>query len=188
MSTEENKLISEIIDAIKYYQESNVDIPFIIAPIHEAIIQKKCNYLIADTFLNKHSIYYIDVEESNDGIHTIIIEFDDLPYRYLIECSTEGRYWGFCECTPDMNDYREDKGCCGHGCDWEAPRIQIKKVYDMTLHSWTGDEHSYWEFEDEYYKKDKALKEEKDLQYKEDRKKYLEKEISKMAAELETLY
>lgn len=60
-----------------------------------------------------------------------------------------------------MKDYREDKHCCGYGCDWWAPAFEIRKSYIMGRHSWDGDEHDYWDFEDDFYKDDKELADKK---------------------------
>ena len=184
----ENKIIEEVVSSIKYYKNTDIDIPFVIAPIYEALEKKMYEDMVSDISSHNHSIYYIEDDEYGDIMRNLLIQFETLPFEYRINCHCEDRYWGFCECTPDMEDYREDKQCCGHGCDWSAPMIDVEKIYHLNSHSWSGDEHSYWDFEDEYYKRDSALKEEKDLQYKEDRKKYLENEISKMTAELEKLY
>ena len=184
----ENKILSEIVNAIKNYEETDVDIPFTIAPIYEAFEKKMCEDLVRDVSEHEHSIFYSEDDEYYDTTRSVLIHFEDLPFHYKINCFCEDRYWGFCECTPDMPDYRKDKGCCGHGCDWCAPAIEVKKVYDLMTHSWSGDEHSYWDFENTYYQKDKEIADKKKEAEKAVRRAYLESEISKMTTELETLY
>ena len=60
-----------------------------------------------------------------------------------------------------MTDYREDKHCCGHGCDATFCEFSLHKVLHITSGSWYGDEHDYWEFEDEFYTSDKELADKK---------------------------
>ena len=109
------------------------------------------------------------------GICKAIVTFYDSKevkdFQYEINFIYNQRDWGYCQCTPDMKDYREDKHCCGHGCDWWAPSFEIKKSYLMNRYSWNGDEHDYWGFEDEFYMSDKELADKKE---KEDRERQIE--------------
>ena len=70
-----------------------------------------------------------------------------------------------------MRDYREDKQCCGHGCDAAFCEFSLYKVLHIASGSWEGDEHDYWEFEDEFYLSDKELSDKKE---KEDREREIE--------------
>lgn len=60
-----------------------------------------------------------------------------------------------------MEDYREDKHCCGHGCDASFCSFSLHKIVNLGGDTWHGDEHDYWEFEDDFYKTDKELGEKK---------------------------
>jgi len=66
-----------------------------------------------------------------------------------------------------MTDYREDKQCCGHGCDASFCEFSLHKVLHIISDSWEGDEHDYWDFEDEFYLSDKELAEKKEKEDKE---------------------
>lgn len=78
-------------------------------------------------------------------------------YDYLISFTYDFRDYGYCECTPDMDDYREDKECCGHGCDATFCEFLLQKISYVKRDSWHGDEHDYWNFEDEFYLNDEEL-------------------------------
>ena len=61
----------------------------------------------------------------------------------------------------------------------------------MGRHSWDGDEHDYWDFEDDFYKDDKELAEQEEKRHKELEIKELKARIeadSKKLAELEQSY
>lgn len=108
--------------------------------------------------------------------------YDDQKHpEYIYElCFTyDTRDYGYCECTPDMPDYREDKHCCGHGCDAVFCEFSLHKVLHIVSGSWEGDEHNYWDFEDEFYLGDKELAEKKES---EDR----EREIKELRNRIET--
>ena len=60
-----------------------------------------------------------------------------------------------------MPDYREDKHCCGHGCDATFCEFELHKVLHITKDTWNGDEHDYWDFEDDFYMSDKELADKK---------------------------
>lgn len=58
---------------------------------------------------------------------------------------------GYCRCEPDDPDYRPDKGCCGHRCDWNVPMIRIFRNEEIVYsYMWKGDESSFWDFEDKW--------------------------------------
>ena len=82
-------------------------------------------------------------------------------YDYRFEFSYDTRDYGYCECTPDMPDYREDKHCCGHGCDASFCAFELHKIVHVVKDTWHGDEHDYWDFEDEFYINDKELSDKK---------------------------
>ena len=105
-------------------------------------------------------------------------------YSYKIEFGKDDRSWGYCTCTNEDQDYREDKDCCGHGCDWTAPTISIKKIISLGNNGWTGDEHDYWDFEDNFYKSNDELAKGKEEQEKLDRIEYIETTIDELKNEL----
>ena len=178
---------------------SILNIPFIVSSLWEAFKAEPNIYSDFIKCLSKAYDYQITIVEPNNdyyGICRAIVGFyvsDKVyegleEYQYEIEFYYDPREWGYCECTPDMKDYREDKGCCGHGCDWWAPAFEMRKSYEVGNHSWNGDEHDYWDFEDDFYKDDKELAEQEEKRHKELEIKELKARIeadSKKLAELE---
>ena len=112
---------------------------------------------------------------------------EESDFRYEIIFNYDERNWGYCECKPSDQDYREDKHCCGHGCDWEAPSVEVRKSFLVSNHSWHGDEHDYWEFEDKFYESDKEENEKKLLAEREYKIKNLKETIENAQKELKKL-
>lgn len=110
-----------------------------------------------------------------------------LDFEYEIVFDYDERNWGYCECNPSDLDYREDKHCCGHGCDWDAPSIKVRKSFLISEHSWSGDEHDYWDFEDKFYADDKEENEKKLLAEREYKIKSLKETIENAQKELKKL-
>ena len=94
---------------------------------------------------------------------------------------------GYCECQPGDDDYNEDRQCCGHSCDWDAPAVTVYKCYDVDDGVWNGDEHDYWDFEDAFYKDDLELKAHIEEEAKRQRIKELEKQITSYQNDLNML-
>ena len=112
----------------------------------------------------------------------------DMPnYYYRICFSYDERDWGYCECTPDMEDYREDKKCCGHGCDASFCSFSLHKINNIMSDSWHGDEHDYWDFEDKFYMDDKELADKKNKEETERKIRELQKRISSDSKKLAEL-
>ena len=169
---------------------------YIIAPLKQNLLKEEYKDFI--THLSKYNYQINYSEDKSEGYTNGSIdiylyqrnsEYEEwnTPFEnfsYNIEFTKDQRYWGYCECTSDDEDYREDKNCCGHGCDWTAPEFRIKKVIDIGIDSWHGDAHDYWDFEDNFYKSDKELAEEKAKKDKELKIKYLQDNINKMQKEL----
>lgn len=171
-------LIEELKQA-KRYNFKDLDIPFIISSLYQSFAnnEEKYNQFILD--LKGVFEYFIDVSKSSDCWNEIInvsIYTDD-EYYYKLTFYYDERDYGYCECTPDMPDYREDKKCCGHGCDASFCSFTLNKIINIASGSWQGDEHDYWEFEDSFYKADKAALEEKERQMKESKIKELKNRI-----------
>ena len=208
------KLIDEIVEALKYEKERGVlrndqlDIPFIISTLYQSFKNKTDKYenLISD--LSRYCDYNIEITDSKNDYNGIIdicinlvkweevneygdanIDTYECPdYDYEIRFTYDERDWGYCECTPDMPDYREDKHCCGHGCDATFCEFEIFKVTKIIKDSWHGDEHTYWDFEDNFYSDDKELADKKAEEDKARMIKELKSRIeadSKKLAELE---
>lgn len=174
-----------------------LNIPFIISSlyqsfnkdtnIYEEFIQDLCLYPDYDISITDSKNDYngiVDVEinlvkfpddEENEQYY---MSSHSPDYNYKLRFTYDTRDYGYCQCTPDMPDYREDKHCCGHGCDATFCEFSLHKVLNITSHSWDGDEHDYWEFEDEFYLNDKELA---DKKKEEDR----EREIAELRNRIE---
>ena len=206
------KFLDKLIEELKREKEYNrlkndqLDIPFIISAMYQSFKNNTEKYkdFIAD--LDKYSDYGLYVEDSqndynglidigitlvryiNDANDPTFTDYDNPDYDYKFTLTYDERHYAYCECTPDMEDYRDDKGCCGHGCDASFCAFELHKIVHVVEDSWHGDEHDYWEFEDDFYKTDKELGEKKAEEDKERMIRNLKEtieEATKKLAELE---
>ena len=162
-------------EARKIYDIKGLDIPFIVSSLWQSFNNNPDKYKEFISDLGKWSDYNVNIDESrNDynGIIDVTVVLADIgnseyldvlysDYDYRFEFSYDTRDYGYCECSPDMPDYREDKHCCGHGCDASFCQFDLYKVLHITNDTWQGDEHDYWDFEDEFYMNDKELADKK---------------------------
>lgn len=206
------KFLDTFVDELKrensdreYHDTRKLNVPFIISTLYQSFNNNtdKYNEFISD--LEKWSDYSLIIDKPvNDynGIIDVTVslikydeeseenfsEYDTTDYDYKFCFSYDERNWGYCECTPDMDDYREDKHCCGHGCDAYFCEFELHKILHITKDTWNGDEHDYWDFEDEFYTDDKELTDKKAEEDKSRMVKELKSRIeadSKKLAELE---
>lgn len=192
------KFIEELIEALKYENtyrdlepsDKKLDIPFLIAGLWQDLIS---NYEHYDEFCSDlRNCYNIVILDDNYYICKVCVNFfneimEVLDFEYEIVFDYDERNWGYCECNPSDLDYREDKHCCGHGCDWDAPSIKVRKSFLISEHSWSGDEHDYWDFEDKFYADDKEENEKKLLAEREYKIKSLKETIENAQKELKKL-
>ena len=190
MNNVKEDLINKIIDELKrvnedkeYRGERRLNIPFMIAPLSQSLEQFKS--LIND--LEEHTYYgvtYIEPEQENyysNGTIGITLEKNDneldkeekyikeheeysyfpTDYTYKINFEIDERDWKLCQCSEGDKDYDKKHNCCGHGCDWSAPACSIEKVIEIGSKVWEGDEHDYWDFEDNFYNIDEKEKQAK---------------------------
>ena len=148
----------------KIYDIKGLDIPFIVSSLWQSFNNNPDKYKEFISDLGKWSDYnaIIDVTVVLADIGNseyLDVLYSDYDYRF--EFSYDTRDYGYCECSPDMPDYREDKHCCGHGCDASFCQFDLYKVLHITNDTWQGDEHDYWDFEDEFYMNDKELADKK---------------------------
>lgn len=199
------KFIKQLVDALKYentYREPNgkkLDVPFLVSVLWQDLIDnyecynefcsdlKDCdNYDIViencDYYICKANVFLYN-ETENDSWKCV----EESDFIYEITFGYDERNWGYCECKPGDPDYREDKGCCGHGCDWYAPSVEVRKSFLVSNYSWSGDEHDYWEFEDKFYESDNEEKQKKLLAEKEYKIKNLKETIENAQKELKKL-
>ncbi len=201
------KFLGSFIEALKYAKEHNhndlindqLDIPFIISSLYQSFKNNPSDYAEIISDLEKYPDYGFSIENSrNDYIGIIDVYVylsketngwqDETPnYDYFISFAYDFRDYGYCECTPDMEDYREDKQCCGHGCDATFCEFLLQKISYIKRDSWHGDEHDYWEFEDEFYLNDEELAEKKREEDREVEIKELKKRIEEDSKRLKAL-
>ena len=159
----------------EYHETRKLDVPFIISTLYQSFNNNTDKYKEFISDLEKWSDYNVNLDKSRDDYNGIIdvtvvlvdinnSEYLDVlysDYDYRFEFSYDTRDYGYCECTPDMPDYREDKHCCGHGCDASFCAFELHKIVHVINDTWDGDEHDYWDFEDDFYKDDKELADKK---------------------------
>lgn len=158
-----------------------LNIPFILSTLYQSFAKNDNKYEDFASDLEQYSDYNILISESANDYNGIIdvdipllkyleedncgfCDYDEPDYDYQLRFSYDERDWGYCECTPDMPDYREDKHCCGHGCDASFCSFSLHKILHVANDTWSGDEHDYWEFEDAFYATDKKMADEKQEQ------------------------
>lgn len=199
------KFIEQLIDVLKYentYREPNgkkLNIPFLVSALWQDLMD---NYECYDEFcsdLRDCNDYDIVIGEDNYCICKVNVFLynetennnwkcaEESDFRYEITFSYDERNWGDCECSPGDPDYREDKHCCGHGCDWEAPSVEVRKSFLVSNHLWSGDEHDYWDFEDKFYADDKEENKKKLLAEREYKIKNLKETIENAQKKLKEL-
>ena len=188
-----------LIEALKeennsYERNDVLDIPFIISSLYQSFENNPKKYKEFSESLQYYNYNISIVNSRNDwngiiDIHVYPLDNheDEANWYYEIQFEFEDRPWGYCVCTPDMPDYRKDKHCCGHGCDAIFSSFSLYKVEYVANDSWHGDEHSYWEFEDEFYKDESELKKKREIERKETERKMLKNKIEEMTKKLKEL-
>lgn len=175
-----NEFISDLKEALKEESQSRLandktelNIAYIIAPIFQHLQDIAFYEFITDISQHEYTLTYDDSNsEYYDFGRLVIYLYDEQSYRldygYEMLFRYDTRDWGYCQCSSTDEDYRQDKGCCGHGCDWDAPAFELRKItYIGEPCSWDGDEHDFWNFEDNFYKSDEELATENDKLHRE---------------------
>ena len=184
-------------------KNDQLDIPFIISSLYQSFESHIDVFkdFIQDLYLfPDYNISILDSQNDYNGLIDVEINLVKYPddeeneqwymdghspnYDYKLCFIYDTRDYGYCECTPDMRDYREDKQCCGHGCDAAFCEFSLYKVLHIASGSWEGDEHDYWDFEDEFYLSDKELAEKKE---KENRERQIEELKNRIEADQKRL-
>lgn len=201
------ELLDRFIESIKYEKQNSdglkndqLDIPFIISSLYQSFKNNTTEYEEFISDLEKYSDYGFCIEDSRNDYNGIIDVYvylseykstddcDTPNYDYLLSFTYDFREYGYCMCTPEMKDYREDKKCCGHGCDAAFCEFLLQKISYVKRYSWHGDEHDYWDFEDKFYASDKKLadnKAEEERKYNIERLRKQIEAATKQLAELE---
>ena len=132
---------------------------------------------------------YFRNEEDESGIgftnyNKIELYIRDTSTSYIISFDYVEKWWGYCQCSKDDEGYDVRHKCCGHNCDWYAPRIIVTKEIILGHHEFRGCEHDLWDYRDKYNNvtiEDKAEQEKlaKIMRLKEERKR-IELEIKQL--------
>ena len=147
----------------RYHDKKEIDIPFVISSLYQSFEYNTSKYRLFIDDLMEYPDYCILISDSKDDYNGILdvdiylmkfVNYDindfnnniEPSYDYRLCFSYDERNYKYCECTSDMPDYREDKQCCGHGCDAAFCEFSLYKVLHITSDSWKGDEHDYWDF------------------------------------------
>lgn len=109
-------------------------------------------YLYNDKDAYKHEFHYntdLTGGYTNGEICIQLLKSTENPrdyadYHYEIKLLNDPRYFAYCQCTPEDEGYDPMHECCGEGCDWEAPRVEIIKVQGMSTFSFNGIERTLW--------------------------------------------
>ena len=176
------KFLDTFVDELKrensdreYHDTRKLNVPFIISTLYQSFNDSTDKYKEFISDLRNWSDYGIIIENPTDEYYGIIdvsinlikysddclFGFEKPNYDYKLCFSYDERNWGYCECTPDMPDYREDKHCCGHGCDASLCAFELHKIMHVVKDTWHGDEHDYWDFEGGFYANDKEMADKK---------------------------
>ncbi|MFB5758981.1 hypothetical protein [Paenibacillus medicaginis] len=105
-----------------------------------------------------------------------------VDHHYVINFLIEERYWGYCQCSPEDEGYNYGRRCCGNGCDWVAPQINISMHTDLAYGSFKGVERDMWKLAEEWSgvtEGNEAKKKEEELKYYDDQIRYWEEQRSK---------
>ena len=209
MNSTLQKFITKLVEELKEENETNreydetkqlLDIPFIISTLSQSFENNEEKYkgFIADLESWEKEYYEYNLLIENPSYDDEVIKVFVYPdwscqYKYQLRFYYDERYWGYCQCTPDMPDYREDKQCCGHGCDTVFCEFTLNKIAEVEIANglWRGDEHDYWEFEDSFYENEQKLLKEKERRRKESEIENLKNNIayaSEKLAKLEREY
>lgn len=187
----------------EYHSIKKLNIPFILSSLYQSFSNNPNSYKEFISNLEMYSDYNITIDDPKNEYNGIIdvdinlvrykdrvesFQNYDMPnYYYRICFSYDERDLGYCECTPDMEDYREDKKCCGHGCDASFCSFSLHKINNIMSDSWHGDEHDYWDFEDKFYMDDKELADKKNKEETERKIRELQERISSDSKKLAEL-
>lgn len=202
-------LLNKIINELPQCKDNNkhLDTPLFVGALYQDFCredsEKTYHELIED--LREYSDYDIIFRDfgeddfyNDQGITLVIIlyehekhedynEYQPLDRSYEIILSIEDEYLGYCDCKPGDKDYREDKKCCGHGCDWAVPYFRIIKRTEMNFQRWKGDQHDFWDFEDAFYEKYLSEKQRKEKIEKEEEITRLKSELNEIKKKLNSL-
>lgn len=182
------------------YDQSSLDVYYIVSVVDQQI--ENCKEFMEDITNHNYRFngYTEDITQgyTNGSIEILIEKLEEekeseymvdayYNYSYKIEFTYDERNWGYCQCSHEDKGYDKEHGCCGMGCDWDAPSFRLTKEINLNCESWVGQEKDYWEYEKQF----KANQENKNIEvekYEKERKRqYLLESISQLQEQLAEL-
>lgn len=159
------------------------------ATIKQAINFDEFKDMLSDLDNKNYEITYISPDENDwysDGKFIIYFE-DNHEYRYEINLNHDDRDWGYCDCKPTMEMYNHIHKCCGNGCDYTFPKIEIIKVIYKCNHAYDGVAYQLWNDVEEIEAEFSGDKIKLEELHKERQKIAIQEQISLLHKQLEEL-
>lgn len=69
-------------------------------------------------------------------------------YYYNIKLTYSEKWHGYCECKPGDEGYNAEHSCCGCGCDWDCPSVQVQKIETILYADFPGHQRDLWKYDD----------------------------------------
>lgn len=151
------KFVEKLVEELNMQSSiSYTDIPSIIACISQSLDKNESTYVeFADDIEKQKYELHIIRDDRTFNVCEIKVIFDD--FSYVINFSERFVSANYCMCTHNDKDYRSDKKCCGHDCDWYAPTFTLTKIFTISNHTWQGEQRNYWSFKDKFYAEQQEL-------------------------------
>lgn len=157
LSKECEQFFDQFVHTLYIYDDSH-NLPFITSSLYQILANPTCKSVDFISDIAKYRVD-IDVEDTNNDYEVAIVKiylYDkqskiEKDHYYKMHFILDPRYNNYCQCTSDMEGYREDKQCCGYDCDATFCTCFIDRIDPICFHKWNGCEHDYWDYEDKFY-------------------------------------
>lgn len=159
------QFFDQFVHTFELFCGDTCNLPFVTSSLYQVLSSptSEVSNFISD--ISKYKID-IDIDNINNGYEVAIVKiylYDkqnkmEKEHYYQLRFILDPRYYNYCQCTPDMDGYREDKGCCGYDCDATFCTCQINMIKPLCFHKWDGCEHDFWDYEDKFYETYPELK------------------------------
>ena len=129
------------------------------------------------------AIYYHEDDTNGYTNGCFSIQFNNgcqsyAKYVYEITLKHDPRHWGYCGCEPSDEGYNPIYKCCGDGCDWDAPSIDIERIDNIADFSFDGAERDLWELRNKW-----SGNEELEIERLTQQRQYIENEMQRLLEE-----
>lgn len=118
-------------------------------------------------------IFFVNIYDGNDS----------LLYQYRLVFGYKEIMEGYCYCTENDKGYDYRYRCTGEHCDWDAPFINIEKVYKLGCKEFNGKQKDLWNYKDKFYK----IKVDQEEEKRKAKIKDIENQIKRLQEELDKL-